>query len=35
MSATCPDPDNPEHLIACTEVECRGEYISLLKEEFG
>ena len=35
LSATCTDPDNPEHLIARSEVERRGEYIEILEEKFG
>ena len=35
LSATCPDPDNPDRLLARTEVERRGEYIEMLEEELG
>ena len=35
LSASCPDPDNPDHLLARTEVERRGEYIEILEEKFG
>ena len=35
LSATCPDPDNSDHLLARTEVDRRGEYIKLLEEELG
>ena len=35
LSATCSDPGNPDRLLGRTEVERRGEYISLLEEELG
>ena len=35
LSATCPDPDSPDRLLARTEVERRGEYIEILEGELG